>query len=653
MDTLKKTLQLTSNLSLLYVEDNRDAQESTLEVLQEFFHTIVIAQDGLDGFEKFKTHKIDLIITDINMPRLDGISMIERIREENKEVPILLLSAYSEIEYFIKSIKLGVDGYLFKPLELMQFVESLEKIVQKLALQEQLKDNLNFLKQYQEIADEGAIVSKVNLAGMITHANEKLCEVSEYSKEELLQMSQNDLRHPDNDTMVFKDIWQTIFIEKKSHKGVIRNITKSGKTYYVEMIVRPILNAENEILEFIIISHDITAIMSPKKQLHDFLDSAKRAFIFEVKIEYYLDIEQYYSERIAQKIEEELYAQMLEYLPKGFDFSSFVLGGGVYVFVKDCNDDSLFEMLMHQVQVFQRKINDLVLNVEDVSYDVSIIISLAYDEDAYENVKYGMEALHLNQKNFILANGMSLKAHQRVEENFVMLKKIKHAIENDNILSYFQPIVNSDGTVEKYESLVRLIDINKSVLTPAFFLDVAKKAKYYTQITAIVLKNSFEALQKTDKSISINLSAIDIEKNQTCEEIYALLELHKHDAHRVVFELLEDENFKDFDVLKSFINRVKSYGVQIAIDDFGSGYSNFIRLLDYQPDIIKIDGSIVKNIATSTFSFSVISSVVMFAKDQKIKVIAEFVENEQIFCKLKELGVDYFQGYYFGKPDVL
>jgi EAL domain-containing protein (putative c-di-GMP-specific phosphodiesterase class I) len=393
--------------------------------------------------------------------------------------------------------------------------------------------------------------------------------------------------------------------------------------------------------------------MSPKKQLHDFLDSAKRAFIFEVKIEYYLDIEQYYSERIAQKIEEELYAQMLEYLPKGFDFSSFVLGGGVYVFVKDCNDDSLFEMLMHQVQVFQRKINDLVLNVEDVSYDVSIIISLAYDEDAYENVKYGMEALHLNQKNFILANGMSLKAHQRVEENFVMLKKIKHAIENDNILSYFQPIVNSDGTVEKYESLVRLIDINKSVLTPAFFLDVAKKAKYYTQITAIVLKNSFEALQKTDKSISINLSAIDIEKNQTCEEIYALLELHKHDAHRVVFELLEDENFKDFDVLKSFINRVKSYGVQIAIDDFGSGYSNFIRLLDYQPDIIKIDGSIVKNIATSTFSFSVISSVVMFAKDQKIKVIAEFVENEQIFCKLKELGVDYFQGYYFGKPDVL
>jgi len=653
MDTLKKTLQLTSNLSLLYVEDNRDAQESTLEVLQEFFHTIVIAQDGLDGFEKFKTHKIDLIITDINMPRLDGISMIERIREENKEVPILLLSAYSEIEYFIKSIKLGVDGYLFKPLELMQFVESLEKIVQKLALQEQLKDNLNFLKQYQEIADEGAIVSKVNLAGMITHANEKLCEVSEYSKEELLQMSQNDLRHPDNDTMVFKDIWQTIFIEKKSHKGVIRNITKSGKTYYVEMIVRPILNAENEILEFIIISHDITAIMSPKKQLHDFLDSAKRAFIFEVKIEYYLDIEQYYSERIAQKIEEELYAQMLEYLPKGFDFSSFVLGGGVYVFVKDCNDDSLFEMLMHQVQVFQRKINDLVLNVEDVSYDVSIIISLAYDEDAYENVKYGMEALHLNQKNFILANGMSLKAHQRVEENFVMLKKIKHAIENDNILSYFQPIVNSDGTVEKYESLVRLMDINKSVLTPAFFLDVAKKAKYYTQITAIVLKNSFEALQKTDKSISINLSAIDIEKNQTCEEIYALLELHKHDAHRVVFELLEDENFKDFDVLKSFINRVKSYGVQIAIDDFGSGYSNFIRLLDYQPDIIKIDGSIVKNIATSTFSFSVISSVVMFAKDQKIKVIAEFVENEQIFCKLKELGVDYFQGYYFGKPDVL
>jgi EAL domain-containing protein (putative c-di-GMP-specific phosphodiesterase class I) len=372
-----------------------------------------------------------------------------------------------------------------------------------------------------------------------------------------------------------------------------------------------------------------------------------------VKIENYIDIEQYYSGFLVEKIEEELYVQFLDYLPEEFGFASFVLGSGVYVFVKDCISDEECKKLEHQIWVFQRKINDLVLNVEDVSYDISILISLAYDEDAYENVKYGMESLSKNQKNFIVANGMSLSAHKRVEENFEMLKKIKHAIENDKILSYFQPIVNREGHIEKYESLVRLVDKENNILAPFFFLDVAKRAKYYTQITTIVLKNSFGALLKTSKGISINLSAIDIEKDQIRNEIYQLLESHKQEAHRVVFELLEDEDFKDYEVLKAFISRVKSYGVQIAIDDFGSGYSNFIGLLVYQPDIIKIDGSLVKNIETSQFSLSVVNSVIMFAKEQKIKIVAEFVENEQIFKILKELGVDYFQGYYFAKPAIL
>ena len=653
MDTLKNTLKLTSHLRLLYVEDNDDARESTLEVLGEFFQTIVIAKDGAQGLHKFQTQEIDLIVTDINMPNMDGISMIKEIRKVDKEIPILLLSAYSEVEYFIESIRFGVDGYLFKPLELKQFLESLEKIVEKVSLQSKLRENLNFLKQYQDITDESAIVSKVNLQGFITHANEKLCEVSEYSLDELLGASQNMLRHPDNDARAFNEIWQQIYAEKKSHKSVVRNISKSGKSYYAEMVVRPILNAEDEILEFIIICHDITTIMSPKKQLQDFMSSAKRVFIFEVKIEYYLDIEQYYSEKLAQKIEEELYAQMLEHLPAELDFHSFVLGSGTYVFVKDSPDENEYETLIHQIRVFQRKINDLVLHVEEVSYDISILVSLAYDEAAYENVKYGMAALLKNQKNFIVANGMSLSAHKEVEENFEMLKKIKYAIDNDDILSFFQPIVNAEGVIEKYESLVRLRDVDQNIMAPIFFLDVAKRAKYYTQITSIVLKNSFAGLGKTDKAISINLSAIDIEKHQIRQEIYHLLDFHKEDAHRIVFEFLEDEDFKDFTVLKDFIAEVKSYGVKIAIDDFGAGYSNFVRLLDYQPDIIKIDGSIVKNIETSLFSLSVVKSVLLFAKDQKIQVVAEFVSNEQIFNMLHELGVDYFQGFYFGKPDIL
>jgi EAL domain-containing protein (putative c-di-GMP-specific phosphodiesterase class I) len=231
------------------------------------------------------------------------------------------------------------------------------------------------------------------------------------------------------------------------------------------------------------------------------------------------------------------------------------------------------------------------------------------------------------------------------------LTKVKKAIAELRIISYFQPIVNNQTEqIEKYESLVRLVDEDGSIISPYFFLDIAKEGQYYSDITAIVLQNSFNALQNTTMNISINLSALDIEKYSTREELYRLLNLYQDDANRVVFELLEDENVHDMEVIKEFIAKVKSIGVKIAIDDFGAGYSNFERLLEYQPDILKIDGSLIKNIETSEYSLAVVKTIVTFAKSQNIKTIAEYAENKEIFEILKSLDIDYSQGYYFGKP---
>ena len=98
---------------------------------------------------------------------------------------------------------------------------------------------------------------------------------------------------------------------------------------------------------------------------------------------------------------------------------------------------------------------------------------------------------------------------------------------------------------------------------------------------------------------------------------------------------------------------MQNLGVRIAIDDFGAGYSNFERLVNYQPDILKIDGCLVRDIETNSYSLSVVKTIVAFAKEQKIQIVAEYVENEAIFNILNELGIEYSQGYYFGKPEIL
>ena len=286
---------------------------------------------------------------------------------------------------------------------------------------------------------------------------------------------------------------------------------------------------------------------------------------------------------------------------------------------------------------------------------MSVIISLDYKgNQVLESAKLGIKELLKTKHDFIISNNFASIKKEKAEKNMETILMIRKAIDDHRIVSYFQPIVNNKTEkTEKYESLVRIIDENGTILSPFFFLDVAKKGRYYSQITNIVLEKSFEALKSVNSDISINISALDIEKKSTRDHIFNLLKENEENASRVVFELLEDENVKDFQTIKLFINEIKKFGVKIAIDDFGAGYSNFERLLEYQPDILKIDGCLIKDITTNNYSLSVVKTIIAFAKEQNIQTIAEFVENREIYDLLKEIGIDFSQGYYFGKPEPL
>ena len=151
---------------------------------------------------------------------------------------------------------------------------------------------------------------------------------------------------------------------------------------------------------------------------------------------------------------------------------------------------------------------------------------------------------------------------------------------------------------------------------------------------------------------SINLSFKDILNYEFIDYLDNILEKLKfEDRNRLVFEILESENLSDYDFLEEFVLKYKKLGVKIAIDDFGSGYSNFIRIIRLKPDYLKIDGSLIKNIDKDNNSYEIVKSIIAFSKTLNIRTIAEYVHSEEIFNLLLELGVDEFQGYYFGKPD--
>jgi EAL domain-containing protein (putative c-di-GMP-specific phosphodiesterase class I) len=164
-----------------------------------------------------------------------------------------------------------------------------------------------------------------------------------------------------------------------------------------------------------------------------------------------------------------------------------------------------------------------------------------------------------------------------------------------------------------------------------------------------MIENSFRYFANRSEQISINLTADDIVNDEVVE--YLILMLDKYNiGERVVLEIVESEGIQNFEEVEHFIRRLKEKGCKIAVDDFGTGYSNFEFLLKLKPDFLKIDGSMIKNIHLDPHVYNVVEIIVAFAKKNGIKTIAEFVSEEVIFDIVKDLGIDYSQGYYFGEP---
>ena len=235
--------------------------------------------------------------------------------------------------------------------------------------------------------------------------------------------------------------------------------------------------------------------------------------------------------------------------------------------------------------------------------------------------------------------------------NKKVLDDIIYAIENDKVFAYLQPIYDiKSGKVLKYEALMRIQKQDGTIAPPNYFLEIAKHTPFYKELTLVMLEHVIEFAQKhPNLEFSINLSSLDIENKELVEALIKKL-LHAGVERHITLEILESEEFKDFEYLFNFVKRVRDLGIKISIDDFGSGYSNISSTIKLSIDYLKIDGSLIRHILVDQRYEKVIKSIVNFAEEMGAKTIAEFVESEDIAKKLQELDIDMLQGYHIGKP---
>ena len=257
---------------------------------------------------------------------------------------------------------------------------------------------------------------------------------------------------------------------------------------------------------------------------------------------------------------------------------------------------------------------------------------------------------HANESNHLTFWNGDLDHSEKQIDNLNWIVKIKQALVEDNIFPYIQPYFDaSTGQCVGGEALIRA-KINGKIVGPAKFLDLIKQTQLYPKLTIKVLETCGQLLRNDPTShLALNLSVMDFKHYNTLKALRQFF--RENDVRgRLILEITESESIQDYQWITSIVSEFREAGALLAIDDFGSGYSNLEKLIELQPDVLKLDGSIIRTIDVDPKLQILVRHINSLAHSLGIKTQAEFVHNQAVQDILVGMGVNYLQGFHLSEP---
>lgn len=254
--------------TILYVEDEEILREEITSLLSGFFEKVYVASNGEEALKIYEEHtsEIDILFTDINLPKMNGMELIAKIRENNSELPILVCTAFNDAEILIKAIRLAVNDYIIKPIQIITTLKICNKILTNKNNELLIKKHLKELEDLKSVLEDENFIIETDLDQNITYVNSLICKASGYTEDELIGQKNSILKHPDTSKDFIENLWETISSGEK-WQGKIKNLAKDGSTFHVKTTIIPIFDENQKIIKFLSTGILITAEEEEKQNL--------------------------------------------------------------------------------------------------------------------------------------------------------------------------------------------------------------------------------------------------------------------------------------------------------------------------------------------------------------------------------------------------
>ena len=354
-------------------------------------------------------------------------------------------------------------------------------------------------------------------------------------------------------------------------------------------------------------------------------------------------------------------ASLLKDLVHDSDFLVARLGGDEFaIFGSQTKDNAtaLSHRIIHQLNNFHFIEQDRTLVIGASMGLAMIDASLTCSTDWLKQADAARHSAKMKGRNRVEVFSVSNIFQKRQDEELATLKVLHSAFKDNRFVLYLQPIANSgaaSNTIHQYEVLVRLLDESGKIVMPDAFIPTAEKYDLMKQIDLYIVEQSVEAVSSLAEQgqvtrLAVNLSGGTLDCHECLDNIAAFVEKSQHSGSSLCFEITETAAINNLDAVNAFMNRLRAQGCRFALDDFGSGLSSYRYLESLQVDYIKIDGAFVSNMLNEKHSRAIVKSINTLSHEMGMQTVAEFVETPAQVVELTSMGVDYLQGYFFGKP---